>query len=261
MCIRDRFTPAAGQCAVPTTFTVTVNPNITPAFSFGTSLTICAGGTVPTLPTTSTNGINGTWNPSVVDNNTSGTYTFTPTAGQCAVPTTFTVTVNPNLTPTFSFGTTLTICAGGTVPTLPTTSANGINGTWNPSVVDNNNSGTYTFTPTAGQCAGPTTFIVTVTPNITPTFSFGTSLTICAGGTVPALPNTSTNGINGTWNPSVVDNNNSGVYTFTPTAGQCALPTTFTVTVNPNITPAFSFGTSLTTVSYTHLRAHETPEH
>ena len=240
------FTPNAGQCANSTTFTVTINPNITPAFSFGTSLTICAGGTVPTLPTTSTNGINGTWNPSVVDNNTSGTYTFTPTAGQCAVPTTFTVTVNPNLTPTFSFGTTLTICAGGTVPTLPTTSANGINGTWNPSVVDNNNSGTYTFTPTAGQCAGPTTFTVTVTPNITPTFSFGTSLTICAGGTVPALPNTSTNGINGTWNPSVVDNNNSGVYTFTPTAGQCALPTTFTVTVNPNITPAFSFGTSLT---------------
>jgi len=243
------FTPNAGQCTNSATFTVTVNPNITPAFSFGTSLTICAGGTVPTLPTTSTNGITGTWSPSVVDNNNSGTYTFTPTAGQCAVPTTFTVTVNPNITPVFSFGTSLTICAGGSVPTLPTTSTNGINGTWNPSTVSNTNSGTYIFTPTAGQCSVPVTFTVTVTPNITPTFSFGTSLTICAGGTVPTLSTTSTNGITGTWNPSVVDNNNSGTYTFTPTAGQCALPTTFTVTVNPILTPTFSFGTSITICS------------
>jgi gliding motility-associated-like protein len=240
------FTPTAGLCALPTTFTVTVNPNVTPTFSFGTSLTICAGGTVPSLPTTSTNSITGTWSPSVVDNQNSAVYTFTPTAGLCAVPTTFTVTVNPNITPTFSFGTSLTICAGETVPSLPTTSTNGITGTWSPSVVDNQNSGTYTFTPTAGLCALPATFTVTVTPNITPTFSFGTSLTICAGGTVPSLPTTSTNNITGTWSPSVVDNQNSAVYTFTPAAGPCAVPTTFTVTVNPNVTPTFSFGTSLT---------------
>jgi hypothetical protein len=48
--------------------------------------------------------------------------------------------------------------------------------------------GTYTFTPATGQCATTTSFAVTVNPNITPTFSFGTSLTICAGGTVPPLP-------------------------------------------------------------------------
>ena len=240
------FTPNAGQCATTATFTVTVNPNITPTFSFGTSLTICAGGTVPTLPTTSTNGITGNWSPSVVDNQNSGTYTFTPTAGQCATTATFTVTVNANITPAFSFGTSLTICAGGIVPALPTTSTNGITGTWNPSVVSNQNSGTYTFTPAAGQCATTATFTVTVTPNITPTFSFGTSLTICAGGTVPTLPATSTNGITGTWSPSTVDDQNSGVYTFTPAAGPCATTTTFTVTVNPNITPTFSFGTSLT---------------
>ncbi|MBY0477261.1 MAG: gliding motility-associated C-terminal domain-containing protein [Chitinophagaceae bacterium] len=243
------FTPNAGQCATTTTFTVTVNPNITPTFSFGTTLTICSGGTVPTLPTTSTNGITGTWNPAVVSNTASGTYTFTPTAGQCATTTTFTVTVNPNITPTFSFGTTLTICSGGTVPTLPNTSTNGITGTWNPAVVSNTASGTYTFTPTAGQCATTTTFTVTVNPNITPTFSFGTTLTICSGGTVPTLPNTSTNGITGTWNPAVVSNTASGTYTFTPNAGQCATTATFTVTVNPIVTPTFSFGTILTICS------------
>ena len=237
------FTPNAGQCANPTTFTVTVTPNITPSFSFGTSLTICAGGTVPTLPTTSTNGIPGSWNPAVVDNQNSGVYTFTPTAGQCALPVTFTVTVNPNLTPTFSFGTSINLCAGGTVPTLPTTSTNGINGIWNPAIVDAQNNGTYTFTPTAGQCAVPATLTVTVTPNITPTFTFGTSLTICAGGAVPTLPTISNNGITGAWNPSVVSNTTSGTYTFTPAAGQCAIPATFTVTVNPIITPSFAINT------------------
>jgi len=239
------FTPTAGQCALPATFVVTVNPNITPTFSFGTTLTICSGGTVPTLYSPSDNGITGTWSPSVVSNTSSGTYTFTPTAGLCAVPTTFTVTVNPIVTPTFSFGN-LTICSGGSVPTLYSPSDNGITGTWSPSVVSNTTSGTYTFTPTGGQCALPFSFTVTVNPNITPTFSFGTALTICAGGTVPTLYAPSDNGITGTWSPATVDNQNSGVYTFTPTAGLCALPVTFNVTVNPNVTPTFSFGTTLT---------------
>ena len=240
------FTPTAGLCATPTTFNVTVNPIITPVFSFGTSLAICANGTVPSLPTTSTNGVTGTWNPAIASNQNSGVYTFTPTAGLCANPTTFTVTVSPNIPPTFTFGTNLTICAGGAVPTLPTTSTNSITGTWNPTVVDNQNSGSYVFTPDAGQCAITATFNVTINPNITPTFSFGTSVTICSGASVPALPTTSSNGITGVWNPSTVDNQNSASYTFTPTAGLCALPTTFNVTVNPNVTPVFSFGTSLT---------------
>ena len=243
------FTPAAGQCAITTTFTVTVTANIVPAFSFGTSLSICSGGTVPNLPGTSTNGITGTWSPATVSNTANGTYTFTPDAGQCATTATFSVTVAPNVTPTFSFGTSSSICSGGTVPNLPATSTNGITGTWSPATVSNTSNGTYTFTPTAGQCATTTTFTVTVTPNVTPTFSFGTSLSICSGGSVPSLPGTSTNGITGTWSPSTVSNTANGTYTFTPAAGQCATTATFTVTVTPNVTPAFSFGTSLSICS------------
>ena len=239
------FTPDAGQCANPVSLTVTVSPNITPAFAFGTSLSICNGGTVPTLPTASTNGITGTWNPAVVDNQNSNTYIFTPDAGQCAVAASFAVTVNPIITPAFNFGTTMSICSGTSVPSLPTTSNNGITGTWSPAVIDNQNGGTYTFTPSAGQCANPISLIVTVNPNITPTFSFGTMLTICAGGSVPSLPTTSDNGINGTWSAATVDNQNSAAYTFTPDAGQCATAATFTVTVSPIVTPTFSFGTSL----------------
>jgi gliding motility-associated-like protein len=239
------FTPTAGQCATPTTFTVTVTPNITPSFTFGTSLAICAGGSVPTLSTTSINGITGTWNPSVVDDQNSGIYTFTPDAGPCATTTTFTVTVNQNITPAFTFGTSTTICAGGSVPTLSTTSTNGITGSWSPSAVDNQNSGVYTFTPNAGQCVTPAliTFNVTVTTNVVPVFSFGNSLTICQGVTPPPLPTTSDNGIVGTWSPSVVSNTQSGIYVFSAAAGQCVTPLTFTVTVDPVITPTFSFGT------------------
>jgi gliding motility-associated-like protein len=240
------FTPLTGQCATTATLSVIVSPNITPTFNFGTSLTVCAGGTVPQLVQTSVNGIIGTWSPATVDNQNSGTYTFTPFAGQCATGAIFTVIVNPNVTPTFSFGTSLTICAGETVPTLPPTSSNAVTGTWSPSTVDDQNSGNYTFTPDPGQCATQASFAVTVNPNITPTFAFGASVIICAGGTVPSLLTTSQNGITGTWSPSTVDDQNSGNYTFTPDPGQCATQASFAVTVNPNITPTFSFGNSLT---------------
>ncbi|HMG68869.1 MAG TPA: gliding motility-associated C-terminal domain-containing protein, partial [Chitinophagaceae bacterium] len=239
------FTPTAGQCATTTSFAVTVNPNIPPTFSFGTSLSVCSGGAVPALPTTSTNAITGTWSPSTVDNLNSATYTFTPTAGQCATTQSFAVTVNPNITPTFSFGPGVTICAGSAAPILPATSSNGITGTWSPAVVDNQNSATYAFTADAGQCVtpGPVTFDVNITPNVLPVFSLGNSLTICAGGVVPALPTTSDNALAGTWTPAVIDNQASGIYVFTSSAVPCVTPYTYTVTVNPIVKPSFSFGT------------------
>jgi large repetitive protein len=239
------FTPAAGQCATTTTFNVTVNPNANPTFSFGTNLTICSGGSVPSLPATSDNGVAGSWSPSAVSNTSSAVYIFTPTAGQCALSATFSVTVNPNITPSFSFGTSLSMCEGATAPSLPATSGNGIAGSWSPSTIDNTTSGSYTFTPSAGQCAVPATLNVTVNPVVTPTFSFGTTQTICSGTTVPSLPSTSSNGVTGSWNPSTVSNTASGVYTFTPSGGQCANTTTFSVTVNPTTIPTFSFGTAL----------------
>lgn len=238
------FTPAPGTCALPVNITVTVIPRTVPVFSFGTVLVICGNGTVPVLPNTSLNGITGTWNPAVVDPNNSGTYIFTPSTTGCITGTSFTVVVNPVIIPTFSFGTNGTVCAGMPVPTLPNTSLNGITGTWSPAVVSNTTSGVYTFTPSSGLCVVPTTYTQTVNPVILPVFSFGTTLSICSGDAVPVLPNTSLNGITGTWNPAVVSNTTSGTYTFTPTSDPCAPPVTFTVTVNPIITPTFSFGNS-----------------
>src|SRR5207248_2570026 len=111
---------------------------------------------------------------------------------------------DPVFVPTFSA--IAPFCAGTTAPTLLTTSNNGISGSWNPAIVDNQNSGSYTFTPSANQCGVPVTITINVIPRTMPTFGFGTGLTICAGGIVPVLPSTSTNGVTGTWSPSVVNN-------------------------------------------------------
>ncbi len=240
------FTPDAGQCATTTTFTVTVTPQTTPTFSFGNNLTICANAAVPTLPATSSNGIQGTWTPAVVNNTASGTYNFTPDANQCATGFSYSVNVTPQTTPTFSFGNNLTICANAAVPTLPATSSNGIQGTWTPAVVNNTASGTYNFTPDANQCATGFSYSVNVTPQTTPTFSFGNNLTICANAAVPTLPATSANGIQGTWTPAAVNNTASGTYNFTPDANQCATGFSYSVNVTPQTTPTFSFGNNLT---------------
>ncbi len=145
------FTPTAGQCATTTTLTITVNPNITPTFN--AVAPICSGAALSALPTTSLNGITGTWAPAL-NNTTTTTYTFTPTAGQCATTATLTITVNPNITPTFNA--VAPICSGAALSALPTTSNNGITGTWAPAL-NNTTTTTYTFTPTAGQCATTTT--------------------------------------------------------------------------------------------------------
>jgi gliding motility-associated-like protein len=160
--------------------------------------------------------------------------------GQCVtnVPVTFTVTVTANIIPVFSFGNTLSVCAGDAVPTLPSTSDNALAGTWAPAVVSNQANGVYVFTPAAGQCVTPFTFTVTVNPIVTPEFSFGTFQSVCIGATAPALPATSTNGITGAWNPATVDNMVNATYTFTPDPGQCAVNTDFTLEVNavPSLT-------------------------
>ncbi|MDI9257027.1 hypothetical protein QHT84_06330, partial [Flavobacterium sp. YZ-48] len=227
------FTPNAGQCAGTTTMTITVNPVITPTFTAVSP--ICTGQSLSALPTTSNNGITGTWSPAL-NNTATTTYTFTPTAGQCASTATLTITVNGNtITPTFTA--IAPICSGQVLSALPTTSNNGITGTWSPAL-NNTATTTYTFTPNTGQCATTTTLTITVNPNnIIPTFtSVGP---ICPGQTLSPLPTTSNNGISGSWSPAL-NNTATTTYTFTPNSGQCATSTTMQIVVNSTVTPTFT---------------------
>jgi len=233
------FTPATGQCAAPFTLSVTVGNTVAPTFNLPTA--ICSGTTAPVLPTTSTNGITGTWSPAVINNTANGSYTFTPTAGQCSAPFTLNVAISNSITPTFTIANTL--CSGATAPALPTTSNNGITGTWSPAVISNTANGVYLFTPTAGQCGTPFTLNVTITTTVAPTFTIANNF--CNGSAVPVLPTTSNNGITGTWSPAVISNTTNGAYVFTPTAGQCSALFTLTVTVNAIVAPTFNIATTL----------------
>ena len=225
------FTPDDGLCATTATLTITVNPIVTPTFAPVDP--ICDGATLAPLPTSSIEGITGTWTPAL-DNTATTTYTFTPDDGLCATTATLTITVNPIVTPTFA--PVDPICDGATLAPLPTSSIEGITGTWTPAL-DNTATTTYTFTPDDGLCATTATLTITVNPIVTPTFAPVDP--ICDGATLAPLPTSSIEGITGTWTPAL-DNTATTTYTFTPDDGLCATTATLTITVNPIVTPTFA---------------------
>ena len=226
------FTPASGLCATTTTLDVTVASNIIPTFA--PIPDVCYGSTSPVLPLTSLNGYAGTWNPASVSNTATATYTFTPATGLCATITTLSVNV---ITIVPIFDPIPNVCYGSVAPSLIAISNNGISGTWNPAIISNTVSGTYTFTPTVGQCATTATLNVVINAVIP---AFNAIPAFCQNTTAPSLSPISTNGITGTWNPTMVSNTASGTYIFTPDIGQCATTATLNVTVSPIVIPTFA---------------------
>ncbi|RZJ66386.1 MAG: T9SS type B sorting domain-containing protein [Flavobacterium sp.] len=227
-------------CLYQKTVTVTVTPGTLPVFN--PVAAICPGENLNALPTTSNNGITGTWSPAL-NNMATTTYTFTPTSGQCASQASLVITVNSTVTPTFNAVN--PICSGDSLTALPTTSTNGISGVWSPAL-NNIATTTYTFTPAAGQCASTANLTIIVNPTTTPTFN--PVADICSGTTLNALPTTSNEGITGTWSPAL-DNTATTTYTFTPASGQCASDTT--LTINVNSAPEFTISQGCNGVSYT----------
>ena len=234
------FTPNAGQCGSVTTMDVVITSQVTPTFNAIGPL--CQGVVAPILPATSNNGVSGTWNPALINTSAVGTvvYTFTPANGQCATAATLSVTINAQLTPVFTqIG---PLCQNAPAPGLPLTSNNVITGTWNPAVINTSTTGTttYTFTPNAGQCGALTTMDIVISTQVTPTFTQIGPL--CQNATAPALPTTSNNGITGTWSPAVINTSTIGTttYTFTPNAGQCGSVATMDIIITTQVTPTFT---------------------
>jgi hypothetical protein len=186
---------------------------------------ICAGATLTPLPSISNNGINGSWSPAP-NNTTTTTYTFTPDAGQCADTAQLTIAVNGTITPTFEA--VQPICIGDVLSPFPTTSLNGISGSWSPAP-NNTTTTTYTFTPSAGQCAQSTTRTIEVDALLKPNFA-PIILPICLSSSFNPLSNTSLEGIVGSWSPAFNSNANTR-YTFTPEPGQCADTSSILITV------------------------------
>ena len=197
---------------------IIVNPNITPVFSPISA--ICAGSAFPALPITSTNGITGTWSPSP-NNLQTTTYTFTPTAGLCALPATTTVTVNPlpSLSITNAANTTVLNCtqtsisltavgsgtfawANGVIPISTGSSINVTTpGTYTVGLLDQNGCATTTSLsitqdislPTAVISTSPNTQVLTCsTPTITLNGSGGNSFSWSNGTATISTTSTAT---------------------------------------------------------------------
>jgi len=234
------FTPAAGQCASSATLNVNTTNSINPTFT--AMGPYCLNGVPGILPNASNNGINGTWNPPVINTSVVGnaTYTFTPAAGQCASSATLNVNTTNSVNPTFTaMG---PYCINSAPGILPNISNNGINGTWNPPVINtvvmgNSN---YVFTPSAGQCGDTAMLTILVDNQVLPVFN--PQGPFCLNTNVPNLPNTSVNGISGTWIPPVVNTSNIGstVYTFIPNVGQCGDTNILQIQIVDSIQPNFN---------------------
>lgn len=267
-------TTTSNCASVILTGTITVSPNVTLILtSANDTQTVCintaiasityaaadaTNATASGLPT----GVTGTYNNGIFTISgtptQTGTFNYTvSTVSACgSASLNGTIIVNPNATLSLSSGnTTQTVCINTAVTAIVYQSADGATGitvTGLPTGVTGTVAGdlltisgtptvsgvfNYTVTTTGGCSSASLTGTITVNALITPTFSFGTSLTLCPGATPPSLPTSSSTGITGTWSPATISNSADGVYTFTPDANQCATTTTLTVTLQS----AFSF--------------------
>lgn len=96
------------------------------------------------------------------------------------------ITVTPLIVPTFNIPS--IICFNDDVP-LPTTSNNGITGTWSPNIINSGSLGTttYTFQPDASfNCTDIYTIDILVIP--TPSIDLGPDIVLCFGETVILNP-------------------------------------------------------------------------
>ena len=158
-----------------TAVAATINLLATPAPA-AQSQTFCANATVANLVATGTslNWYAAATGATALDSTailTSGTYYVSQIIGTCeSIKTGVEITITPQVTPTFA--PIASTCSGFNINALPTTSNNGITGTWSPAI-NNNVTTTYTFTPNEGQCAATTTqTIIITTPLITSEISF-----------------------------------------------------------------------------------------
>ncbi len=166
-----------------------------------------------------------TYTPSAADAGNVVTITVTtnnPSGSPCvAASVSYTLTVNA--TTTASFNQLGAYCVGATPGTLPTTSTNGVTGTWNPATISTSSAGTttYTFTPTAGLCANGTTMDVTVNANASISLtSSNSSQSICSGAPITAITYNvgGSTGVNAAGLPAGVTGvYASGVYTISGT--------------------------------------------
>ena len=191
-----------------------------PQFSMDTA--ICSADGLYTIPTTSDNGIDGSWDPVNIDPSSrispiQAHFTPTPNQGICADTTSLTFTLVPSIEPEFMLESEL--CESDDPYILPTTSSNGINGTWTPSSIDpDGNAGmtfNVSFTASDVGCFDQLEHVITVIPGIEPIFDL--EQTICETADPILLSPISTDGFTGQWSIPTIDPAGQAGFTITST--------------------------------------------
>jgi gliding motility-associated-like protein len=162
------LTTNGGSCGIVSETKTLIVKSLPTVYLQGTSNSTCAGDNSGIISVNANGGLapylyslnNGTF---IGSNNftglVSGNYTITvKDTNNCISSITTTLTDTSLIEPAFSIPN--SVCSGSSI-NLPTTSSNGITGSWNPPA---NSSVTtlYTFTPNAGQCADTTHKIVII---------------------------------------------------------------------------------------------------
>ncbi|MEM9261602.1 MAG: hypothetical protein AAGA62_18320, partial [Bacteroidota bacterium] len=208
--------PDPGQCVDTVNHFFSIDPARNPFF-FSLATEVCVSEGTFSLPSTSTNGFAGSWSSEDVtvtngQADISGAggmeveLLFTPDPDQCALPRVHILSVTGLATPSFSLP--ASACELEMSITLPTTSDNGYNGNWTSEDVTITNGqadiseagGTdivFLFTPNTSLCVGTSTYTLSVTTAITPTFSLPDS--VCPLDVSIPLPEVSDNGVTGSW--------------------------------------------------------------
>lgn len=221
------FLPDDGQNAGGVIIIIEIIPRATPTFKVKTSYPKNAE--IPALPTQSIEGFPGTWTPEI-NNQETTTYTFKPLPVQCVDSFQLTITIEEgSIIPVFDA--IIPYCEGDDIPDLPTTSSNGIEGTWSPAI-NNLETTEYTFTPNEGQNAISVTYTIEINKKVIPVFDV--KQTYLKGNLIPDLPLLSLNNIPGTWQPAI-NNQETTVYTFTPYYGFCATTATLEIKIEDEV--------------------------
>ncbi|MFN5440276.1 MAG: beta strand repeat-containing protein, partial [Flavobacteriia bacterium] len=220
---------------------------LTPTFNQVTP--ICYNGTF-SLPTTSINGISGTWSPTINPLATT-TYTFTPSSGQCANTAQMTVTVNPLPIPTVAANGPLTFCQGSSVVLTATgggTYVWNLNGAVIPNATSSSltatQAGNYTVTVTnANGCSATSSIqVLTVNPLPQPTITASGAVNLCQGQSITLSTGTFDSYL---WSSgqtsSSITVSTAGSYSVNVTSGGCTgTSNTIVVTINPGPAAAIS---------------------
>ena len=222
------FTPNDGECYDELSLEINIIEAVIPEFSFST--TLCEDETFE-LPSISDNGIEGEWNPPVAEESIDF-YEFTPAEDQCAENINIEFEFLPIEIPEFDLEN--TICEGENID-FPSVSANGIPGEWSPEL-DNQNSGTYTFTPD-NECFPEFSIDIEVQEIIV--LDFDINEEICENDAIDfLLPANSNNGFSGSWSPDF-DPLNSATYTFQPDDLDCFEEFAISIEIIPVSIPVF----------------------